>query len=969
MGFIEEAASLPALRVALDVLVQNRGGAGPDGVTAAAFAMSAAHELTQLQDELLSGRYRPRPARRVKIPKGGGGYRNLAVGCVRDRVVQHALAATLTAHLDGALHRFAWAWRKGRSTYDALRAVDEALAAGRQWVLRGDIEEFFDRIPGPDLLAAVEEHTHDAELVALLERLLAAGVLAGGEIVDPSQGTSQGSPLSPFLANLYLTPFDRAVEAAGFEMVRYGDDLCVPALMRDDARRAKDVVTAGLERLRLQLNPQKVSVRHLGEGFTFLGFAFHTGGRRPGTKAARNLAEGLEEILAKRPNDSAEEVDKALRGWLSYYGSLSGVALPDAVRARAEALESSRAEAQQFGALPVRGATVTIERTPEVIARALRAQAVGTSPPSRWLSAALSLHGAGAEDRARMVESLGAEFALDRATAAALVEAIGRFEGSRVAEILAWNARYEEAEEALALTPPSDLTAPPAQTRGLPVEPVEQTEAPRFEPKPADAERMLALFGGAEHVFQRDVRVGDRVERQRVTMAPTVEHVRAHFDGSFWMAVYPHRANHSVRWAAFRIVQAGRDRHGARGAVTLTEAVREDARRVRAALRELGLTPTISVEPDRAVVLWLLFTDPIPAARARALTALVSHRAGAVPAAVTRELFPLQDVVRPDKPGSAMLLPLGLDPRSNARAWLLDDDFTPVADPCATLCEAIQTPVADVNRALGVKVLGFAQKPSAASPLASTLASPAAPAAAEKAVVKLPVVADVVALETSPFHELPRAQDVYRGCAVFRHTVDQCLAGAGLVTSDRMFVADVLARLGSEAGPAAEAVFRHLDDYKPGMGARALQRIYPHPTSCGRIRQKLPELTAKVGCDCHFRVPPGAYPTPVLHAMGAAEVPGMSDRVKEAASRGGVARAAMAAMNEGRKELGVKGAALCARLADLRRQARVLDKTITGVEDELGALVDEAGDTPIETPSGTLRRVMEGGRRRFVLEV
>lgn len=153
------------------------------------------------------------------------------------------------------------------------------------------------------------------------------------------------------------------------------------------------------------------------------------------------------------------------------------------------------------------------------------------------------------------------------------------------------------------------------------------------------------------------------------------------------------------------------------------------------------------------------------------------------------------------------------------------------------------------------------------------------------------------------------------------------------------------------------------------MGARHTQRLYPHPTSCGRVRQWLPELTARVGCDCRFRVPPGAYPTPVLHALGAAQVPGMEQRVKDAATRGGLARAAVAAMNEGRKELGAKAVALCTRLADLRRQAKALERAITAAEAELDAVLDEAGDEPLETPSGTLRRVTEGGVRRFVLEV
>lgn len=156
---------------------------------------------------------------------------------------------------------------------------------------------------------------------------------------------------------------------------------------------------------------------------------------------------------------------------------------------------------------------------------------------------------------------------------------------------------------------------------------------------------------------------------------------------------------------------------------------------------------------------------------------------------------------------------------------------------------------------------------------------------------------------------MQRAQDIYASCSVVRHFVDQTLSGQGLASSERHLLTDVFGRLGNESEAALEAVFRHFDDYRPGMANRMMAKMYPYPTSCGRIRQKLPELSSQLGCDCRFRVPPGAYPTPVLHAV---EVPGLGDRVRDAASRGGVARAAIAAMNEGRKELGEGGGVVCA---------------------------------------------------------
>ncbi|MCS6912336.1 MAG: reverse transcriptase domain-containing protein [Myxococcales bacterium] len=929
MSLLDQAASLPALRAALDRAVRQRGTPGPDGITLAAFAARAEVELAKLSAELLSGTYQPRPARRVQIPKPGGGYRHLAIGCVRDRVVAHALSATLSAVLDEQLHPFAFAYRRGRSPRQALEVVAAALAEGRQWVLRADIESFFEQIPIPLLLSALEAATGEPPLVAVVERLVGSGILVGGEIVDPLSGTPQGLPLSPLLSNLYLLPFDQAVEAAGLSMVRYGDDLCICVTSRAAALQARDLVSGALSRLRLRLNESKVQVRHLGEGFVFLGFAFTPLGRRPGPQAIRSLVRKVEAVLAERPTDGGEEIDALLRGWLGYYGSLAGVQLPAAVRARAEALEAHRVQALQGQA----------DSAPE--AEGERREAAVSSP---YAEAARSLRAArGAPEEAALHERLRAQLRIDPAMWPALADALIRGDGGAAAELLARAGRFGDAMQAAQLVPPAegaDAVAPATP---------DWQEEPRLAPRPEDAERLLELFGGAEHVFVRDLRQPNGVVRERVAEPPTVEHVRQHLEGAFWMGCYPLRANRSVRFAAVRVVAARR----ARGEATSLQAeVTAEARRLLDVLGKLGLPPVVSLEPARGYVLWVLFSGPVSAARARALVLHVLATSGEAGPGVTREVVPAQEVTRPDRPGTGILWPLGRDPRTGQRAWLLDESFRPLPDQGRALQGLVR-----VDPSLVARIL---------NPSASVRPSPQVPPSPSPAG---PSPVSPVQTCTSPFVEQPRAQQIYAGCNVFRYFVDQAVSGRGLASSERHFVADVLGRLGSEAEPALEAVFRHLDDYRPGLGARHLLRIYPYPTSCARIRSKLPELTARVGCDCRFRLPPGSYPTPVLHALGAAEVPGLSERVQAAAARGGLARAAMAAMNEGRKELGQKASALCARLADLRRQARMLERTIASVEGELDAVLDEAGDEALETPSGVLRRVREGGVRRFILEV
>jgi hypothetical protein len=416
-----------------------------------------------------------------------------------------------------------------------------------------------------------------------------------------------------------------------------------------------------------------------------------------------------------------------------------------------------------------------------------------------------------------------------------------------------------------------------------------------------------------------------------------------------------------------RVVVPTKVRKGA----AVPSVVVDDARRVAAAVRALGLSPVLSIEPGRSLMVWVLFQDAVTAARCRTLLSLILHRAGDPPAGVIRERLPAQDTAKPDKPGTGVLLPLGLDPRTGERAWFFDDQMLPVIDACAWLRGLRTDPADKVAEAVGVQKhrLPVLTSASTKAPVPTNRTPSAVPAAKAEIEVVDSRPKGAVEGAGAVFHDLPRAGEVLAGCAVLRHYVEQAVQGAGLSTSERYLTAEILGRLGQEAVPALDAVYRHLEDWRPGMGARFSQRLYPHPTSCGRIRQRLPELTSRVGCDCRFRVPPGAYPTPVLHALGAADVPGMELRVKEAAARGGLARAAIESMNEGRRELGARAAALCTRLTDLRRQQRALAKTLEAVEHELDVVMDEAGDTPLDTPSGTLRRVSEQGVRRFVLDV
>jgi CRISPR-associated protein Cas1 len=251
------------------------GGRAPglDGVSLASFDRHLDREIAVLRSEILTGRYRPWPARRVGIPKPSGGVRHIGVQAVRDRVAQRALMAVLQPRVEPLLEPASFAYRPGRSIHQALGRVAELHASGCEWVARSDVELCFDSLDREALDRALGPVLPEADARRLVRAWLGAGYVDGAGWAEPGLGVPQGDVLSPLLCNLYLDPVDEAVSGQGCGLVRYADDLAIvgrtEAVVRGGLRRAE----AALARLALRLNPAKTHVGTFTQGFEFLGAA------------------------------------------------------------------------------------------------------------------------------------------------------------------------------------------------------------------------------------------------------------------------------------------------------------------------------------------------------------------------------------------------------------------------------------------------------------------------------------------------------------------------------------------------------------------------------------------------------------------------------------------------------------------------------------------------------------------------
>ena len=221
---LEEMLSKENLNLAYKRVKANGGSHGVDGMRVEELLPNLKQHGEAIRQSILKGTYVPRPVRRVEIPKPDGGVRQLGIPTVVDRLMQQAIAQVLNSVFDKGFSPNSYGFRPGRSAHQAIRAARKHIEEGCRWTVDLDLEKFFDQVNHDKLMSLVARKVKDKRVLKLIRKYIESGVMINGIKVQSKEGTPQGGPLSPLLANIMLDELDRELDRRAHRYCRYADD-------------------------------------------------------------------------------------------------------------------------------------------------------------------------------------------------------------------------------------------------------------------------------------------------------------------------------------------------------------------------------------------------------------------------------------------------------------------------------------------------------------------------------------------------------------------------------------------------------------------------------------------------------------------------------------------------------------------------------------------------------------------------
>ncbi len=325
---LEEVLERNNMLLALKRVISNKGSHGVDGMKTDELREHIKKHWETIKAKLLENKYNPSPVRRKEISKPDGGIRLLGIPTVQDRLIQQAIAQVLSKIYEPLLSENSFGFRPLRGAQDAIRKSKQYINQGNRWVVDMDLEKFFDKVNHDILMSKLEKKIKDKRLLLLIRKYLKSGILINGVSVTSEEGTPQGGPLSPLLANIMLDELDKELEKRGHKFCRYADDNNVYVKSKRAGLRVMESMTNLIEnKLKLKVNKNKSAVDFVSRR-KFLGFSFYfakSGAEiRIHEKSIKRFKDKVKFYTNRNKGISMEfrlkKLNQIMRGWINYYG-------------------------------------------------------------------------------------------------------------------------------------------------------------------------------------------------------------------------------------------------------------------------------------------------------------------------------------------------------------------------------------------------------------------------------------------------------------------------------------------------------------------------------------------------------------------------------------------------------------------------------------------------------------------------
>ena len=324
---LEEILSRENMQLAYKRVKANKGAGGVDGITIEEVDKYLKENWEDIQEKIRRRKYKPKPVKRVEIPKPNGGVRNLGIPTVADRIIEQAIAQRLTPIVEPHFSEYSYGFRPGRRAQQAVIKLLEYFNDGYTYVVDIDLEKFFDNVPQDKLMTLVHKLINDPDTESLIRKYLNAGAMIKGRYEETSKGTPQGGNLSPLLSNIMLNELDKELERRGLHFVRYADDCVIAAGSSTAANRVMHTVTSWIERkLGLKVNMTKTKVTKPGR-LKYLGFGFWKDAEGWKTRPHQDSVLKFKRVLKQLTKRSwsvnmdyrIERLNQVIRGWINYF--------------------------------------------------------------------------------------------------------------------------------------------------------------------------------------------------------------------------------------------------------------------------------------------------------------------------------------------------------------------------------------------------------------------------------------------------------------------------------------------------------------------------------------------------------------------------------------------------------------------------------------------------------------------------